>query len=161
MDSIVFVTDRGSNFVRGVRQFKVVHYVAHRLNNVLKRTFYQLPSRSGKNDTPNKPLSKIIAESQVTPIKFGKKTTTGASISSSPEFDLPYADEKDDHSETNSGDEISDDDDDDDQCFLVDYTVVTVENLPSSAKHVLQMIKDCKALVAYVKKVSLNCWINK
>jgi hypothetical protein len=45
MDLITFVTDRSSNFVKGLRSFKVLYCVAHRLNNILKTTFYQQPKR--------------------------------------------------------------------------------------------------------------------
>ena len=156
MDLITFVTDRGSNFVCALRQFKVLHCVAHRLNNVLKRAFYQQPKKKKREKvTPNKTISKVIIETETTPSKTMKRTTTTTSMQSSPEFILPsYLDVRDEHYDSDSTDTTSDDDDDHHQCIFIDYSTTTIENLPSSAKHVLQTIKDCKSLVTYVKKVS-------
>jgi hypothetical protein len=40
MDKITFVCDRGSNLVKPLEDYQVVNCFPHRLNNVLKRTFY-------------------------------------------------------------------------------------------------------------------------
>jgi hypothetical protein len=40
MDKIIFVCDRGSNLVKALEDYQVIHCFPHRLNNVLKRTFY-------------------------------------------------------------------------------------------------------------------------
>jgi hypothetical protein len=40
MEKIIFVCDRGSNLVKALEDYKVLHCFPHRLNNVLKRTFY-------------------------------------------------------------------------------------------------------------------------
>ena len=154
IDLITFVTDRGSNFICALRQFKVLYCVAHRLNNVLKRTFYQQSKRTREKPAPNKTVSKVIVETETTPLKEIRKTTTMTSMQSSPEFDLPqYSAPSDDRCDSDSTDTTSDDDDDH-QCTFIDYSMTTLGNLPSSAKHVLQTIKDCKALVTYVKKVN-------
>lgn len=155
IDLITFVTDRGSNFVCALRQFKVLHCVAHRLNNVLKRAFYQQPKKKKKEkNTPNKTISKIIVETETTPSKTMRKTTTTTSMHSSPEFvSAQYPVVIDDRCDSDSTDTTSDDNDDEEGVFI-DYSTTTIENLSSSAKHVLQTIKDCKSLVTYVKKVS-------
>ncbi|CAF1533718.1 unnamed protein product [Adineta ricciae] len=54
MDKITFVSDRGSNFVSALRNYNVLYCVAHRLNNILKRTFYQGLKKKKKNMTPMK-----------------------------------------------------------------------------------------------------------
>ena len=143
MDLITYVTDRGSNFVCALRQFKVLHCVAHRLNNVLKRAFYQQPKKKKREKaTPNKTISKVIIETETTPSKTLKRTTTTTSMQSSPEFALPhYPDVIDNHYDSDSTDATSDDDDDDHQYVFIDYSTTTIENLPSSAKHVLQTIQ--------------------
>ncbi|CAF3867215.1 unnamed protein product [Rotaria sordida] len=46
MDSITFVTDRGSNSIKAFRLNKVLFCVTHRLNNILKRCFYQYPTKT-------------------------------------------------------------------------------------------------------------------
>jgi len=45
-------------------------------------------------------------------------------------------------------DEDEEEDDDD-----LDYTEVTVSQLPSNIRHILDTIKNCKSLVRYIKKV--------
>jgi hypothetical protein len=151
---ITFVTDRGANFIRGLRYLKVLHCVANRLNNILKRTFYQQPKQGKKKSrvTPSKTASKITIETEITPSKTMRRTTT--SIQASPEIDSQHIQNNDEnHDDSDSTEDTSDDDDEDEFMFL-DYSTTTVENLPQSAKNVLQTIKDCKALVAYVKKAS-------
>ena len=45
MDKITLVCDRGSNLVKALEGYQVVHCFPHRLNNVLKRTFYSAGAR--------------------------------------------------------------------------------------------------------------------
>ena len=40
MDQMTFVCDRGSNLVKALEDYHVVHCFPHRLNNVLERRFY-------------------------------------------------------------------------------------------------------------------------
>ncbi|CAF3067043.1 unnamed protein product, partial [Rotaria sp. Silwood2] len=40
MDKITFFCDRGSNLIKALEDYQVIHCFSHRLNNVLKRTFY-------------------------------------------------------------------------------------------------------------------------
>jgi len=61
MDDIVYVTDRGSNFVKAFQSHKVLFCVAHRLNNVLKRCFYQNPIKK-PNASSNKASQPVIQE---------------------------------------------------------------------------------------------------
>ncbi|CAF1073912.1 unnamed protein product [Didymodactylos carnosus] len=84
-------------------------------------------------------------------------TTTTTSSEGSPEIDCYYMDEEANHNDSDSTEESSEDEEyDDGQLFLIDYTTTTLVNLPQSAKHILQTIEDCKSLVTYVKKASLN-----
>jgi hypothetical protein len=162
MDLITFVSDRGSNFVKGLQSFKVLHCVAHRLNNILKATFYQQSKKKKKMKvTPSKTISKIIIETEKTPTKMTKKTTTTTTTTTSkegsPEIDCYYMDEEENHNDSDSTEESSEDEEDDDgHLFLIDYTTTTLDNLPQSAKHILQTIEDCKSLVTHVKKVFMN-----
>ena len=57
MDKITFVTDRGSNFIKALMNFRVILCVAHRLNNVLKKTFFQESSKKKKIISPGKLLT--------------------------------------------------------------------------------------------------------
>ncbi|CAF1524806.1 unnamed protein product [Adineta ricciae] len=156
IDLITFVTDRGANFIRGLRHRKVLHCVAHRLNNILKRTFYQQPKQNKKMSkvTPSKSACRVFIDTEITPSKETKRRTP--SRQSSPEIGYPYVDNNNENDEDSDSSDDSSNDDEDDEFFLLDYSTTTLENLPQSAKLVIQTIKDCKALVAYVKKASLN-----
>lgn len=152
MDKITFVTDRGANFIKALMAFRVILCVAHRLNNVLKKTFYQTISKKKTIVSPGKILttSTSVCRTEITPTKTEMTTiTTRTFAQASPEVNEEDIDDKNDI----DTEESSDDDDDDD---VVDYTSTTIAALPSPAKAILDMIKDCKSLVKYVKKVKIN-----
>jgi len=85
MNDITFVTDRGSNFLKAFRSHKALYCVAHRLNNILKRCFYQ---NLGKKTTKSKdktvhPIT-TITQIEETPKK--KKTISTTYMQQSPEY---------------------------------------------------------------------------
>jgi hypothetical protein len=151
MDRITFVSDRGSNFVSGLRKCHVLFCVAHRLNNILKRTFYQGVKKKKRNITPMKSVtvSTNVTRVEVTPTKVQSKTTTTTSSLASPGTSgETFDDEHDD-----KADELEDSSDEEDDGDPLDYTEATIENLATAAKEVVDTITHCKALVKYVKKV--------
>ena len=158
MDLITFVTDRGANFVKGLQFFRVLYCVAHRLNNILKATFYQQSKKNKKKMkmTPSKTISKIINETEKTPTKMIKKTRT-TTKEGSPEIDC-YFIEEENHNDSDFTEESSEDEEDDDQLFHIDYATTILDNLSRSAEHILQTIEGCKSLVAYVKKVCMKAY---
>ncbi|CAF1331276.1 unnamed protein product [Rotaria sordida] len=143
LNDIVFVTDRGSNFVKGLDGFTVLFCTAHRLNNILKLTFYQNFSKEKGSDR-SKTTTTIIERTEKTP---NKTTTTKTTIQASPEIhsEVEITDDEDNY-DTNE----SETDDD------IDYSSVTISSLPPSAKEILNTIHYCKALVKYTKKSNLN-----
>lgn len=149
LSDLVFVTDRGSNFIKGLDGFTVLFCTAHRLNNILKHTFYQNLSKQKKNDKNKTTTTTVIERTEKTPNKITKYTTK---IEASPEIDSPMGlfDDEDDYESDDS--EISDDDDDDD--IIIDYLSTTIYDLPTSAREILDTIRHCKALVKYTKKVT-------
>jgi hypothetical protein len=149
MHKITFVSDRGSNFVSALREYDVLYCVAHRLNNILKRTFYQGLKKKKKNVTPAKSFmfSTNITTTEVTPTKTGRTTTTTTTTMASPDITGETFDEDMDGESEESSDEDADDDD------VLDYTAVTVAELNPAAKQVLDTITHCKSLVKYAKKV--------
>ncbi|CAF1957549.1 unnamed protein product [Rotaria magnacalcarata] len=154
MDKITFVTDRGANFIKALMAFRVLLCVAHRLNNVLKKTFYQEISKKKTIVSPGKILttSTSVCRTEITPTKTEMTTiTTRTFAQASPEGNEEDIDDKNDIDTEESSDDDNDDDDD-----VVDYTSTTIANLPPPAKAILDMIKDCKSLVKYVKKANLN-----
>ncbi|CAF3622568.1 unnamed protein product [Rotaria socialis] len=99
LSDIIFVTDRGANFI--------------------------------KEKTPN------------------KTTKYRTTIEASPEIDSEVEMTDDENTYDTDESEITDDDD-------IDYSSITIFNLPTSAKKVLDTIRYCKALVKYIKKANLN-----
>lgn len=150
MDKIAFVSDRGSNFVSGLRDFHVLFCVAHRLNNILKRTFYQGAKKKKKNVTPMKSftISTNVTRIEVTPTKIQSKTTTASSFASPGVSSESFDDEKDDNDD--DSEDSSEEENDGDP---LDYTESTIAELIPAAKQVIDTITQCKALVKYVKKV--------
>ncbi|CAF1138153.1 unnamed protein product [Didymodactylos carnosus] len=139
MDTITYVTDRGANFLKAFRSNKVLLCVVHRMNNVLKRCFYQNPSKKSTH-SPDK-LVHTTTSSEATPVKM--KTMTTACPTASPEIEESNFKIDEEESE-------SEEDETDDDC---DYTVTTIAQLPVSAGEFLDTIKHCKAPVRYIKKV--------
>jgi hypothetical protein len=87
MNNIVYVTGRGANFVKSFRSHRVLFCVAHRLNNVLKRCFYQNPTKK-QSVSPGEMYhlsTTSILNSELTPVKTKTVTTTFANAS--PEVD--------------------------------------------------------------------------
>jgi hypothetical protein len=153
MDKITFVTDRGSNFIKALMAFRVMLCVAHRLNNVLKKTFFQAISKKKKIISPGKLLTiSTSSRTEITPKKMEMTTTTTRTFAqASPELNEDDMDGEHGAETEESSDDDSNTDDDDD----VDYTSSTIAALPVPAKTILDMIKDCKSLVKYVKKVMM------
>jgi hypothetical protein len=86
MDNITFVTDRGSNFKKAFRLHKVLFCVAHRLNNILKRCFYQNSNKKKTtklSDNVDYPMTTITIEE--TPKK--KKIISKTFLQPSPEVE--------------------------------------------------------------------------
>ncbi|CAF3536064.1 unnamed protein product [Rotaria sp. Silwood1] len=93
-----------------------------------------------------------VRRTELTPTKTETTTITTRTLTqASPELsdeeeELRNAAETDD-----SSDEETDADDEE-----VDYTAATADDIPVSAKAILDVIKNCKSLVKYVKKANLN-----
>ena len=126
---------------------------AHRLNNILKHTFYQNFSKEKKNDKSKTTTTTttVIERIEKTPNKTTKYRTT---IEASPEVDSDAEMTDDENVYDTDESEIIDDDDD-----IIDYSATTISNLPTPAKEVLDTIRYCKALVKYTKKVINNAII--
>ncbi|CAF4667093.1 unnamed protein product [Rotaria sp. Silwood2] len=151
MNKITFVTDRGSNLIKAMMAFHVLFCIAHRLNNVLKKTFYQETKKKKKTISPAKNLtiSTSVHRTEIPPTKTETTTITTRTLAqASPELSDEDVEITDGTETEDSSDEVSDIDDDE-----IDYTATTIDTLPASAKVILDVIKDCKSLVKYVKKV--------
>ena len=150
MANITFVTDRGSNFVNGLNNCTVLFCVAHRLNNILKKTFYQGITRKKTSKSPKKTLNVPgnVTNAIADCAKEQKLTTVTTTVTSSPSNLWDLLDE--DNYISEDSDESSDDDNDTDP---LDYTELTIGDLNAATKQIIDTISQCKSLVKYVKKV--------
>lgn len=146
MNKITFMCDRGSNLIKALEDFEVVHCFPHRLNNILKRTFYSAGTAE-KNERKKR--------------RSAKKSRRDDQIS----FDINDEDPLMDYDDRDSSE--SEDDDDvvlDEKAVELalrnlsssperDHVNVLEEDLPAPAAQVLATIVRCKQLCCYVKRV--------
>lgn len=150
MNKITFVCDRGSNLVKALERFQVLNCFPHRLNNVVKRTFYSAGTQEKIQRRQRKPFSKKNqAEDQ---------STWTDNI-------LDGDDSLMDHDDRDSTDSDSDDDVilDEKSVELAlrslsssperDHVNVFEKNLPPYAAQIISTIVQCKQLCCYVKRV--------
>ncbi|CAF1148186.1 unnamed protein product [Rotaria sordida] len=154
MNEIIFVCDRGSNLLKALEDYQVVHCFPHRLNNIVKRTFYSAGSKEKKQRKQKKESLK----------KNRNDDQSNWNNSNDDDNDsLMYYDDRD------SSESESDDDIVLDEKFVElalrslssspaerDHINVLEENLPPYAAQILATIVRCKQLCCYVKRVNWN-----
>ena len=84
MNNITYVTDRGSNLIKAFRPHKALFCVAHRLNNILKRCFYQNPAAK-KTTTSSDNISQSLTS--ITKIQETPKMISTTYVQASPEIE--------------------------------------------------------------------------
>lgn len=152
MGKITFVCDRGSNLVKALEDFQVVNCFPHRLNNVLKRTFYSAGTKEKvEKKRKKKPLKSKDDDEE--PIR--------AFFVSNDDDPLMDYDERD-----SSDSEVDDDVILDTKSVELalrslsssperDHVNILEQNLPPHASQLLGTIVRCKQLCCYVKRVCL------
>ena len=149
MDKITFVCDRGSNLVKALEGYRAVHCFPHRLNNVLKRTFYSAGTQEKKERKKRKESSAKKAGVD--------HSTCNESITDDDDPLMNYDDR--DSSESESDDDIVLDGKTVELALRSlsssperDHINVVEPNLPPHAFQVLAIITRCKQLCCYVKR---------
>jgi len=139
--------DRGSNFVKCFKNYDPLHCYAHRLNNIIKKCFFQ----NNKKRAIDTLLSHLM-------------TTTSATVvhNTSSSSDDDSCDEVDDEvvpsiklklkritngnkkriKKTNSS------------FSFIDHMKLNISDIPNEARAYLTILKEVKHIVKYVKKVS-------
>lgn len=148
------VSDRGSNFVKGFQDFDPLYCFGHRLNNVVKRSFFQHMQKKNKQSNSTI-INDVTAGSHGHPASKSSKdavTNLNDALSSedSSEDDEEYVrtslpiirKRKSSTSKTTT----------DDQQLP---HKVPLEDIPSEARNVLSTLKQCKKIVKYIKKVNM------
>ncbi len=147
------ICDRGSNFVCAFKDFEPVFCFGHRLNNIIKISFFQNQRKKKKNPRDTHDLAQ----------SFDPKSTSKSTANGSTKQ----------NSESSSSDTESSEDDNLDNTtalpvirgkktktinssknqLLALQVKMNVDEIPLSAKHVIRVLNTCKKIVKYVKKV--------
>ncbi|CAF0844168.1 unnamed protein product [Adineta steineri] len=154
MNKITFVCDRGSNLVKALEDYEVVHCFPHRLNNVLKRTFYS----AGTQDKVERKKKKQSSNKN--------QHTTHVTWNNFATDDDDLLMDYDDRDSSESECEYDDVPLDEKSVELAlrslsssperDHMNVVEKDLPPYAAQVLAIITRCKQLCCYVKRVNWN-----
>lgn len=70
MEKKTCVCDRGSNFIKALEDYEVAHCFPHRLNNILKRTFYCAGTAEKNEKKKKKSINKNQNDDQFSRIVF-------------------------------------------------------------------------------------------
>jgi len=153
MDKITFVCDRGSNLLKALEDYQVVNCFAHRLNNVLKRTFY---SAATQDKVERKRRNKSFNKTQ------NNTHSTWNDFAGNDDDPLMDYDDRD-SSESESDDDVILDEKSVELALRslsssssTERNLVNIleQDLPPYAAQILAIIKRCKQLCCYVKRVS-------
>ena len=134
-----FVIDRGSNLVKALKPYRSLYCYGHRLNNVLKRSFFQSNKKKRKNETANVQAPTVQSNK--------KQTDSDLSISTSDddiETVLPIAKRK---TKTKVTAGVV-------QSITTDPRKLELTDMEPAAQKVIETIVNCKKLVKFVKKVN-------
>jgi hypothetical protein len=148
------VSDRGSNFVKAFQDLDPLFCFGHRMNNVLKTSFFQHIKKKKKQPASTTTNDITVPSNNHTAPKINKDavTTINDALSSeeSSEDDEEYVPpsllivrkRKTKISKTRN----------DNQQLL---RKVSIDDIPGEAKTVLSTLKQCKKLVKYIKKANI------
>lgn len=144
------ISDRGSNFVAAFRPFEPLFCFGHRLNNVLKTTFFQNKMKKKVADSKLTTVDRIIVNSPIqeekkfSPVIDSDFSSSGESEQESyslPAMSVKKKQTKQSRKETNSEKEQS-------------LRRIHVDDISIEAKKVILTLSQCKKIVRYIKKVS-------
>jgi hypothetical protein len=142
LSKLSFMCDRGTNLVKALQNYETLFCFAHRINNVLKRGFFQL--KSNQKATNSSATTQTTASSTTT---SGKIDSDESSSSTEEEEEIikptkqikikTKKPKKDPKSST----------------VVNDPMKLKLTDLPTKAQEIIETIKQCKKLVRYIKKV--------
>ena len=132
------MSDRGANLVKALRDYETLFCFLHRINNILKRGFFQLkskqkPSQSSTTAPPPPPVSKSNHDD----------SCQSASSTEDEEAFVPTLQIKKKKQKKKQETRIP-----------IDPMKLELKDLPLEAQEIIETIEQCKKLVRYIKKVS-------
>ncbi|CAF1516085.1 unnamed protein product [Adineta ricciae] len=140
LSKLNFVSDRGPNLVKALKPYHPIYCYAHRLNNLLKRSFFQSTQKQKQKETS-------ASEASATSSKTNNEDDSSTSSSEDEiEYSLPVVTRKKKTKSKVAGAQENG----------VDHMKLQLGDLDPAAKTIIQTIVNCKKLVKYVKKAGLN-----
>ncbi|CAF4924085.1 unnamed protein product [Rotaria sp. Silwood1] len=131
LTSVNILCDRGSNFVKGFRDYDPLFCYGHRLNNILKTSFFQ--NAKNKKKTPVQHQQLILPRHQIIVHEDDSEDDEDILIS------IPIIrnrKQKDDNQQLSAK--------------------ASVDDIPGEAKAVLLTLSQCKKVIKFIKKSGLN-----
>ena len=135
-----FVSDRGANLVKGLRDYETLFCFLHRINNVLKRSFFQLSSQRKKSDLTNttRPASASLLNDNEND-DYHSTSSTDDEETFIPTIQMRKKKKNTDASST-----------------IHDQMKLKLKDFPIEGQKIIKTIEQCKSLVRYVKKVRIR-----
>jgi hypothetical protein len=130
--------DRGANLLKALEDYEVLNCFPHRMNNVVKRAFFQLKANRTATTTP----TTVQATKSLDPAAGSHDSSDSNSSTDDEELFKPTKTikkkkRKKQPSTPNGNDPMK----------------LKFEDLPIKAQEIIETINQCKKLVRYIKKV--------
>ncbi len=138
LSRLSFISDRGANLVKALREYDTLFCFLHRVNNILKRAFFQSKNKQNRL-TKSKTAQSSASSSTIT----DKDYCPSDSSTEDEELFTPTVQIKQKRSKKKQQSKTPD-----------DQVKLQFEDLPSEAQEIIKNIEKCKDLVRYIKKVS-------
>lgn len=129
--------DRGANLLKALQDYEVLNCFPHRMNNILKRVFFQ----SKTQQTSAKTSTNVQGTTTDADVDQNDSSDSNSSTqdeeSLKPRKQIKKKKRKKQSSNSNANDPMK----------------LKLEDLPVTAQEIIEIIKQCKKLVRYIKKV--------
>ncbi|CAF1155607.1 unnamed protein product [Adineta steineri] len=140
LSKLSFMSDRGANLIKALEDYETLFCFPHRINNVLKRAFFQLPVHRIKTNPP------ATTQPSASTTSVNNLNDSHESASEDEEILQPtkrIRKKKQTKKQSSSTD-------------VNDPMKLDLKDLPVVAREIIETIKQCKKLVRYIKKNGLN-----
>ena len=138
--------DRGANLIKALQGYEVLFCFAHRLNNVLKRGFFQSKTNRTSTKTPKTATSVAATTTSAVDIDSNHSSSSNSSTEEDEEVLVPTRKIKKKKQKQKQKQQSSVTNDD-------NQMKLNFNDLSVKAQEIIETIKQCKKLVRYIKKV--------
>ena len=134
-----------TNFIKALKPYSTTNCVAHRLNNIVKVSFYQTKENLRNNKIDLSEILEIICsfnsenDTDCSEDEVRENNEEAKGTKSSKTTNKNIGGNKGVDSATSS--------------YVLDYSTIKLSEIPSSALNILKTIVSCKSAVKYIKKV--------